>query len=143
MNAEEQKLRTLLLEAPEAIRTNARQLLTWATQDTARFEDVPWRDLVIWVAEYDLRPGLQQLLTTGDDARKTAVQFILDCITAGQALPLSDSRVLTIVGKALPSGPARDALVALARKSVPRWQEAGIDKRYLNTFQIQELIDAK
>jgi len=108
-------------EPANAARSDA-QVLAWLTASVDTFVDVSWLDLSMWIAENDLRKTIASRVGGTDAAVSTAAQHIVDCIAAGQPLAASDARVRTTIAKAMPAGAARNALLALATKSVKRWE---------------------
>lgn len=105
-------------------------VLAWLEESVTTYVDISWLDLGMWVAKHNLRPSLVTAATAtgGTAALRTTAQHILDCITAGQSLYASDERVRTVIGTAMPDGPAREDLVAMATTQMPRYRLAGLSQ---------------
>lgn len=101
-------------------------LVTWSRMTTIVYLDIPWLDVQMWCGEFDLRPTIAGLVSTGTAAQKTAAQYVLDVLTSGQELAASDLRVRAVIDKALPAGAARTALLALSQRTVSHWQAMGL-----------------
>ena len=114
-------LAELIATMPNEGAASDAEVLAWLDGDVTVYVDVNWLDLSMWVAGNGYRPTLIAAAASGTDARKTAAQHILDCISAGQPLYASDARVRTALAAAIPAGAARDALLALASETKSRW----------------------
>jgi hypothetical protein len=112
----------------EATATDA-DVLAWLHETVPGWQDVPWLEFAVWLHTQGLtRAALTTAATTGGTvATQTAAQHLLDCLTAGQPLSASDSRVRAIVNASgLPAG-AKTALIALATTTAVRWSLSGVD----------------
>jgi len=102
-------------------------VLAWLLEPVTTYDDVSWLDLSMWMTAYNLRPAITTASQSGaTDAIKTAAQHLLDCITAGQPLHASDIRVRAVISSAIPAGAARNALIDMSMRSVPRYRAAGL-----------------
>lgn len=118
-------LKTLIDSEPLNAARNDAEVLAWLNESVSTFKDVEWIDFSMWISEFDLRSQIENAITSGTDAARTAATFFVDTLRAGQPLYSSRADVRTTIAKGIPAGAARDALVALATTSVSRAQAAG------------------
>lgn len=118
------------------------QVLDWCNEFVNDWQDVSWLDLSMWITTNDLRGTIITRTKDADAAVATAAQHIVDCITAGQPLAMTDSRVRATLNKALPVGTVRDALVTLATKQIPRWEAAGVPRGEVTINHVAEARNA-
>jgi len=119
-------LKALIDSEPlNAGRTDA-EVLSWLGESVSVFVDVPWLDVAMWLVAQGIdRATLTTQATSGSAANKTAAQYIIDVITAGQPLQATDQRVRdTIAASGLTTG-QKQALLALATEQRPRYSTAG------------------
>jgi hypothetical protein len=100
-------------------------VVAWTRATTNTWVDVSWLDFQMWVSEFDLRPTITDMITTGTAAQRTAAQFFTDVLQSGQILGTSDSRVRSIVSKGVSAGPSRNALLGLATLPRSHWELMG------------------
>lgn len=114
-------------EPTNAARSDA-EVLGWLQESVGTWQDIPWLDVAMWLVAQGIdRATLTTQATTGTAANKTAAQYVLDVITAGQPLQATDQRVRDTITASGLTAPQKAALVALATISAPRYRTAGWD----------------
>ena len=118
------------------------EVMDWLNESVTSYQDVDWQDFAIWMSLYGLFDTFETEAANTDNtpAGRSACRFCLAVVAAGKDLPTADDNVRNALGNLrtdnIISVAERDAIVAHAQISVPRWQEEGITRPKLHHVEI-------
>ncbi len=130
-----QALKTLIDSDPANAGKTDAEVLTWVldTDPSPPFNDVEWRDYLVWLGEVDGLEKLEAAIADGGatQATKAGARLALVIANSGEPLLLSDSRVRSLLAKVVPSvftAAERNTLLAASQGTPTRWEVAGLGR---------------
>lgn len=125
-------------------------VLTWLDKEVTVWVDLPWLEYAIWLDSVDgyalledCKAGTIADGSAATKAQRAAAGLALAIVNAGQDLITTRTEVRASFVKLVPavfSEIARDALLALAQKTVQRWETQNQFPRAVNMGDFSKLF---